>query len=153
MPGRLLYALDCPARHRDIADPVSRCGMPNDDELCGEQKEIDSECLGCLDGKDRDCALRVLALEIKTARWPSKDPLEIRRLILKMSLANPLCGAPRIHGELLKLGNVGQATVAKYMARCSPMLLPVCRQHLLGFVLRSPSKSAMVTTVTALLGS
>jgi transposase InsO family protein len=35
-----------------------------------------------------------------------------------MSLANPLWGAPRIHGELLKLGiNVGQTSVAKYMAR------------------------------------
>jgi putative transposase len=34
-----------------------------------------------------------------------------------MSLANPLWGAPRIHGELLKLGNDGtQASVAKYMA-------------------------------------
>src|SRR5260221_10005872 len=31
---------------------------------------------------------------------------------------NPLWGAPRIHGELLKLGiDVGQTTVAKYMAR------------------------------------
>jgi hypothetical protein len=35
-----------------------------------------------------------------------------------MSLANPFWGAPRIHGELLKLGiNVGQTSVAKYMAR------------------------------------
>ena len=35
-----------------------------------------------------------------------------------MSLANPLWGAPRIHGELLKLGiDVGQTTVAKYMVR------------------------------------
>jgi transposase InsO family protein len=35
-----------------------------------------------------------------------------------MSLANPLWGAPRIHGELLKLGiDVAQSTVAKYMAR------------------------------------
>jgi hypothetical protein len=34
-----------------------------------------------------------------------------------MSIANPLWGAPRIHGELLKLGiDVGQTTVAKYMA-------------------------------------
>jgi transposase InsO family protein len=45
-------------------------------------------------------------------------PLEIRRLIRKMSIANPLWGAPRIHGELLKLGiDVGQTSVAKYMAR------------------------------------
>jgi hypothetical protein len=33
------------------------------------------------------------------------------------SIANPLWGTPRIHGELLKLGiEVGQTTVAKYMA-------------------------------------
>ncbi len=38
---------------------------------------------------------------------------EIRDLIRKMSLANPFWGAPRIHGELLKLGiEVSQATVA-----------------------------------------
>jgi len=35
-----------------------------------------------------------------------------------MSLENPLWGAPRIHGELLKLGyDVCESTVAKYMAR------------------------------------
>jgi hypothetical protein len=35
-----------------------------------------------------------------------------------MSRANPLWGAPRIHGELLKLGiEVAQSTVAKYMAK------------------------------------
>jgi transposase InsO family protein len=44
--------------------------------------------------------------------------LEIRRLIREMSIVNPLWGAPRIHGELLKLGiDVGQTSVAKYMAR------------------------------------
>src|SRR5712664_903139 len=42
-------------------------------------------------------------------------PLEIRRLIREMSIANPLWGAPRIHGELLKLGiAIGQTSVAKY---------------------------------------
>src|SRR5260370_6886057 len=57
-------------------------------------------------------------------RWKSgprggrpKTPLEIRHLIREISLANPLWGAPRIHGELLKLAiYVGQTTVAKYMA-------------------------------------
>ena len=35
-----------------------------------------------------------------------------------MSVANPLWGAPRVHGELLKLGiAVGQTSVAKYMVR------------------------------------
>jgi putative transposase len=43
---------------------------------------------------------------------------EIRDLIRKMSVANPRWGAPRIHGELLKLGiEVSQATVAKYIVR------------------------------------
>ena len=43
-------------------------------------------------------------------RWGRpKVPLEIRQLIRDMSLANPLWGAPRIHGELLKLGiDIGQ---------------------------------------------
>jgi transposase InsO family protein len=58
-------------------------------------------------------------------RWKSRSrggrpkvPMEIRRLIREMSLANRLWGAPRIHGELLKLGfEVAQSTVAKYMAR------------------------------------
>jgi hypothetical protein len=56
-------------------------------------------------------------------RWRSRSrggrpkvPLEIRQLIRDMSLANPLWGAPRIHGELLKLG-IDQTSAAKYMAR------------------------------------
>src|SRR5712664_2718949 len=58
-------------------------------------------------------------------RWKSrprggrpKTQRESRQLIRDMSVANPLWGAPRIHGELLMLGiDVGQTTVAKYMAR------------------------------------
>jgi transposase InsO family protein len=58
-------------------------------------------------------------------RWKSrprggrpKTPADTRQLIREMSVANPLWGAPRIHGELLKLGiDVGQTTVAKYMAK------------------------------------
>jgi hypothetical protein len=58
-------------------------------------------------------------------RWKSRSrggrprvPGEIRRLIREMSLANRLGAAPRIHGELLKLGvEVAQSTVAKYMAK------------------------------------
>src|ERR1700726_5174226 len=58
-------------------------------------------------------------------RWKSRPrggrpavPLEICRLLREMSIANPLWGAPRIHGELLKLDiAIGQTSVAKYMAK------------------------------------
>src|ERR1700722_6283022 len=44
--------------------------------------------------------------------------VEMRKLIREMSIANPLWEAPRIHGELLKLGvDIGQTSVAKYMVR------------------------------------
>src|SRR5215831_974198 len=60
----------------------------------------------------------VLAMEVALSSSRPKVPLEIRQLIRDMSLANPIWGAPRIHGELLKLGiDVGQTSVAKYMAR------------------------------------
>src|SRR5476651_1283397 len=43
---------------------------------------------------------------------------DLRALIRRMSGENPLWGAPRIHGELLKLGfEVAQSSVAKYMVR------------------------------------
>jgi hypothetical protein len=39
-------------------------------------------------------------------------------LIRRISVDNPLWGAPRIHGELLKLGfEVAQSSVAKYMVK------------------------------------
>jgi hypothetical protein len=58
-------------------------------------------------------------------RWKSRRrggrpqiQLELRVLIRQMSMENPLWGAPRIHGELLKLGfQVAQSSVAKYMAK------------------------------------
>jgi putative transposase len=43
---------------------------------------------------------------------------EIRHLIRRLRRENPLSGAPRIHGELLKLGiEIGETSVAKYMGR------------------------------------
>ena len=58
-------------------------------------------------------------------RWRSRHRVgrpkvchELRAPIAEMGQANPLWGAPRIHGELLKLGfDVAQSTVAKYMVR------------------------------------
>jgi transposase InsO family protein len=58
-------------------------------------------------------------------RWKSRSlggrpqiEVELRALIRRMSMENPLWGAPRIHGELLKLGfAVAQSSVAKYMVK------------------------------------
>ena len=58
-------------------------------------------------------------------RWKSRNPggrpgidQEPRDLVRRMCEENPLWGAPRIHGELLKLGfDVAQSTVSKYMLR------------------------------------
>jgi transposase InsO family protein len=58
-------------------------------------------------------------------RWKSRRrggrpqiETELRVLIRRMSIENPLWGAPRIHGELLKLGfEVAQSSVAKYMVK------------------------------------
>jgi hypothetical protein len=55
-------------------------------------------------------------------RWRSRSlggrpqiDADLRALIRRMSVDNPLWGAPRIHGELLKLGfEVAQSSVAKY---------------------------------------
>ena len=64
-----------------------------------------------------------------------------------MSVANPFWGAPRIHGELLKLGiDVGQTTVAKYMARrrqptvaeLEDLSAQSCRRHCVDGFVRSP---------------
>ena len=44
--------------------------------------------------------------------------MDLRALIRRMSIENPLWGAPRIHGELIKLGfAVAQSSVAKYMVK------------------------------------
>jgi transposase InsO family protein len=45
-------------------------------------------------------------------------PREVRDLIRRMSRENPTWGAPRIHGELLKLGiEIGETSVSKYLVR------------------------------------
>jgi hypothetical protein len=69
--------------------------------------------------------------------WRSRCPgrpktsAEIRALIRQMSRANPLWGAPRIHGELLKLGiDVSQATVGRHLPRRPKAPSPTWRSFL-----------------------
>jgi putative transposase len=46
---------------------------------------------------------------------------EVQRLIRQMAIDNPTWGAPRIHGELLKLGfDVSERTVSRYLERIRP---------------------------------
>jgi len=60
---------------------------------------------------------RYWALKCRKRGRPPIDP-SIRALIRRMCEANPLWGAPRIHGELLKLGiDVSEAVVSKYIRR------------------------------------
>src|SRR5271169_1874923 len=76
-------------------------------------------------------------------RWKSRRrggrpqiDTDLRKLIRHMSVENPLWGAPRIHGELLKLGfEVAQSSVAKYMVgrrrppgKDGPTFLRIMRQ-------------------------
>src|SRR4029077_5956643 len=71
-------------------------------------------------------------------RWKSRSrggrpkvAVEVRNLIRRMNTENPLWGAPRIHGELLKLGiEVAQSTVAKYMTKRRPGSGETCKTFL-----------------------
>jgi hypothetical protein len=71
-------------------------------------------------GRHRRSGTRQSMPSISIESW---DELKITvppvsQVIREISIANPLWGAPRIHGELLKLGiEVGQTSVAKYMVK------------------------------------
>ena len=78
-----------------------------------------------LHGQSSDCdclapqGLSTL-LDLEGTAWQARPlvPREVRELIRIMSRENPIWGAPRIHGELLKLGiDIGETSVSKYMVR------------------------------------
>ncbi len=71
---------------------------------------------------------------------------ELTNLIRNMALANPHWGAPRIHGELLKLGfDVSQRTVARLMPR-RPRLYPLRRGERFS---RTTSPSSSLSTFSS----
>src|SRR6201991_2600361 len=90
-------------------------------------------------------------------RWKSRSlggrpqiDADLRALIHRMSVDNPLWGAPRIHGELLKLGfQVAQSSVAKDMVKRgrppSQRWLTFLRNH-------APNTAAMDLFVVPIIG-
>jgi Integrase core domain len=90
-------------------------------------------------------------------RWKSRSrggrpqiETELRGLIRQMSMENLLWGAPRIHGELLKLGfEVAQSTVAKYMVKRRGRPSQGWRTFLLN---HAPDVAAMVLFVVPTIG-
>ena len=119
-------------RHQlQVVEPItaaSDCGSPM---RTGMLWVWLSRRLGRMAGRPRDRQARdgprlapprlpaLLDVEEPTPNGSTRACLpDVRHLIRTMAEANPLWGAPRIHGELLKLGiDVSQATVAKYMPR------------------------------------
>ena len=65
----------------------------------------------------------------KSHRLPGRPEVaaNIQDLIRRMSQANPLWGAPRIHGELLKLG-IAVAVVTEYSVRSENTGVPIIRE-------------------------
>jgi hypothetical protein len=93
-------------------------------------------------------------------RWKSnlrggrpRIEMELRALIRRMSTENQLWGAPRIHGELLKLGfSVAQSSVAKYMVkrRGPPSQGWRVLRHFLGTNLRTTSSAIGIKSMALL---
>src|SRR6516165_6293312 len=81
-------------------------------------------------------------------RWRSAQPrlgrppvpVDVRALIQKMHRANPSWGAPRVHGELQKLGiEIAETTVGKYLGRRAPSPSPTWRTFLRTHMLQCAS--------------
>jgi hypothetical protein len=74
--------------------------------------------------------------------------LEIRRLIREMSTVNPFWGAPRTHGELVKLGiDVGQTSVAKYGRRSFVTMLTGSLRWTFSWCRQSRSGCLLITSL------
>jgi len=98
-------------------------------QLSGSDRHCSYGCIGSSEHRSRhhdrtprDCHWMASSGFRAWWRWKSRNSggrpkvdRELRDLIRRMCEENPLWGAPRIHGELLKLGfAVAQSTVSKY---------------------------------------
>jgi hypothetical protein len=128
VPNHLGLALENLALRQQLAT-LKHC-WPG---LCLDLRPTDlggvESTLAQLEGYFAHCAARATVIRWHRQefryfwRWRSrtrehpKIDAEIRELIRRMSLAKPRCGAPRIHGELLKPGiQISEATVSKLTA-------------------------------------
>jgi putative transposase len=73
---------------------------------------------------------------------------EVRDLIRRMCCENPSWGAPRIHGELLKLGiNIAESSVSKYMVHCRQPPSQIWRTFLENHLLQLVSIDFFTVTI------
>src|SRR6516164_4231985 len=136
--ARRSVQIACGSRSRDGISPASACCL----EAVGASEAQAARCRspdlrlalsavpfrarsrGCLQACDAGALASerlpsILALQSRRRVGRPAVPADIRALIRTISRDNPLWGAPRIHGELLKPGiDIAQSTVAKYMSRC-----------------------------------
>jgi hypothetical protein len=89
-------------------------------DVLGVRRATLSDLINAKGALSPEMALRVIWKYRSPGRWRGGRPriaLETRQLFREMARANFLWGAPRIQGELLKLGiRVSQVTVSRYMS-------------------------------------
>ncbi len=132
----LRYQLTVLRRQR----PGRPCTLPGDRPLCAWLHRLWPSCLNAMVLVKPTTVVQWHHVGFRRYwRWRSRShgrgrpavAYEVRDLIREMSQANPFWGAPRIHGELLRLGiSVGQTAVAKYMARRAGSPSPTWRSFL-----------------------
>jgi hypothetical protein len=97
------------------------------------------------------CRIGLIRDRCSDDRWRGGRPridAEIRELTAIMAQENGLWGAPRVHGELLKLGfKVSQATVSRYLRRCPRPRSQAWRTFLRSHFVRTAPRAASEGTV------
>jgi len=116
--GSLQFSNPCGPAGGDPRASSPTCGSPKERPASLALPPLRPILVGCVVA----ILVRLAAMSAdgSARRLPGRPEVasNIRDLIRRMSQANPLWGAPRIHGELLKLGiAVAQSTVTQYLPR------------------------------------